>query len=233
MPSVKLDPWFPLTIDSRSISIPEPSFKLTTLLEARKTEFLEEDYDSEDQAIFSAQESSIKTVLSPQAVREDDWKHDPDWVQECVAHMMPAPSDATPMATSALQRELTSMLKEQEKAKSLKELGWFMPPDLIGDNLFQWVVELHSFEPDLPVAKDLATRYGSLSSSVIHLKADSFSEYSNVNSLVFEIRFPQSYPHSPPFFRILKPRFLPFIQGGGGHVTGGASSTYVICFTFN
>lgn len=33
-----------------------------------------------------------------------------------------------------------------------------------------------------------------------------------VNSLVFEIRFPSSFPHSPPFFRIIKPRFLPFFM---------------------
>ena len=33
-----------------------------------------------------------------------------------------------------------------------------------------------------------------------------------VNSLVFEIRFPAAFPHAPPFFRILKPRFLPFSQ---------------------
>ena len=42
-----------------------------------------------------------------------------------------------------------------------------------------------------------------------------------MNSLIFEIRFPPSFPNAPPFFRIIKPRFLPFIQGGGGHVTGG------------
>ena len=84
------------------------------------------------------------------------------------------------------------MLKEQDRATSLKELGWYMPPGFIEDNLYQWIVELHSFDKDLPIAKDLAQR--------------------KVNSLVFEIRFPPSFPHSPPFFRIIKPRFLPFIQ---------------------
>lgn len=42
-----------------------------------------------------------------------------------------------------------------------------------------------------------------------------------LNSIVFEIRFPSTFPLGPPFFRILKPRFLPFIRGGGGHITGG------------
>jgi ubiquitin-conjugating enzyme E2 Q len=76
-----------------------------------------------------------------------------------------------------------------------------MPEDFIGDNLFQWIVELHSFDEALPVSKDLKKHA--------------------LNSLVFEIRFPETFPHAPPFFRILKPRFLPFIQGGGGHITGG------------
>ncbi|KAJ7474937.1 hypothetical protein FB451DRAFT_1247033 [Mycena latifolia] len=41
------------------------------------------------------------------------------------------------------------------------------------------------------------------------------------------------YPIGPPFFRIITPRFLPFIQGGGGHVTGGAFSRAhrVDCFS--
>jgi ubiquitin-conjugating enzyme E2 Q len=44
-----------------------------------------------------------------------------------------------------------------------------------------------------------------------------------VNSLLMEIRFSDNFPLSPPFFRIVHPRFLPFIRGGGGHVTGGGS----------
>lgn len=36
-----------------------------------------------------------------------------------------------------------------------------------------------------------------------------------------EVDFPPTFPFSPPFFRILKPRLLPFMQHGGGHVTSG------------
>jgi len=95
------------------------------------------------------------------------------------------------------------MVKEQDAAASLKELGWYMPSEFNEDNLFQWIVEMHSFDPDLPIARDLAAK--------------------KLNSVIFEIRFPSTFPHAPPFFRILKPRFLPFIRGGGGHVTGGGS----------
>ncbi|KAF8880323.1 hypothetical protein BD779DRAFT_1676017 [Infundibulicybe gibba] len=44
-----------------------------------------------------------------------------------------------------------------------------------------------------------------------------------LNPIVFEICFPPTFPLSPLFFRILTPHFLPFIQGGGGHITGGGS----------
>ncbi|KAJ7782222.1 hypothetical protein DFH07DRAFT_935435 [Mycena maculata] len=33
-------------------------------------------------------------------------------------------------------------------------------------------------------------------------------------------RFPPMYPIGPPFFRIITPRFLPFMHSGSGHVTG-------------
>ena len=51
-----------------------------------------------------------------------------------------------------------------------------------------------------------------------------------------EIRFLPSFPHAPPFFRVIRPRFRPFmevgsrvlfafvlkcVQGGGGHITAG------------
>lgn len=97
----------------------------------------------------------------------DDWMHDAEWVSECVQHLLPAPADATRVATTTLQRELRAMLQEQDTAIAaarrgekgrLRDLGWYMPPGFIGDNLFQWIVELHSFESRLPIAQDLAAR---------------------------------------------------------------------------
>lgn len=157
IPTVKLDPKHPLTVGSRPISIPEPTYKLQILLEQRREELCEEGYDDEDLAIFSADEVPPSDRQAPQLV-EDDWVHDAEWVQACVEHMLPAPVDASPMATMALQKDLTAMLREQGQAKNLKELGWYMPQDFMSDNLFQWVVELHSFEPSLPIAKDIAAR---------------------------------------------------------------------------
>ena len=203
IPMVPMDPLHRVTIGGKNISIPLPEYKLEKLRRDRENEYMEEDPDEDDTSLFTdpAPTSSQPKGVTVNGTEEpnrpavrpaNDWKHDPDWVKETITHMMPAPVDSTSIATMALQRELNSMIKEQDRTTSLRELGWYMPPEFIEDNLYQWIVELHSFDKELPIAKDLAQR--------------------KVNSLVFEIRFPPSFPHSPPFFRILKPRFLPFIQ---------------------
>lgn len=113
-------------------------------------------------AVSSAFKGGSKSASSASARRKDDWKHDPAYVTSAIEHLMPPPFESTPSATMAVQRELKTMLKEQEKAEAssggLKELGWYMPPDLIGDNLFQWIVEMHSFDESLPIAKDLKNK---------------------------------------------------------------------------
>ena len=100
-----------------------------------------------------------------------------------------------------LNRELKTILKTQNSTP-LHELGWYINPELVS-NVYQWIVELHSFESSLPLAKDM--------------KAAGFT------SIVLEIRFGKDYPMSPPFVRVIRPRFLPFMSGGGGHVTGGGA----------
>ena len=146
------------------MKIPEPTWKLSKLLEQRHLEFRDQEFDAEDLAVLNApaevERSTTTEDAQPSQPRpEDDWEHDPEWVTACVQHMLPPPVDANTMAVSSVQRELTAMLKEQAKATSLRELGWYLPPDFVGDNLFQWIVELHSFDSALPVAKDLVARW--------------------------------------------------------------------------
>ncbi|KAH9475092.1 Ubiquitin-conjugating enzyme E2Q-like protein 1 [Psilocybe cubensis] len=227
VPFVRHDPAHRTTVSGKVIEIPDPSYKVISLLEARKTDYMHEDPDAEDMAIFELDPnkpkkssehnhydfdddddytvpvaSSSKSKV-PQQRQVDDWKHDAEYVTSTLENLLLPPFESSPSASMAIQRELKSMLKEQETAPSLKDLGWYMPPELIGDNLYQWIVEMHSLDPTLPIAKDM--------------------KQNNINSIIFEIRFPPTFPNSPPFFRIITPRFLPFIQGGGGHVTGGGS----------
>jgi ubiquitin-conjugating enzyme E2 Q len=115
--------------------------------------------------------------------------------------MLESPAYATPSATMRLNRELQSILKVQ-RSTPLQELGWYIDESLV-DNIYQWIVELHSFDPSLPLSKDL--------------------KEAGLTSVVLEIRFGKDYPHSPPFVRVVRPRFLPFMSGGGGHVTAGGA----------
>ncbi|KAL8679551.1 MAG: hypothetical protein Q9186_004171 [Xanthomendoza sp. 1 TL-2023] len=115
--------------------------------------------------------------------------------------LLQPPSFATPMATKALQRELNSTLKIQNSHPA-HELGWHIDRDVL-TNMYQWIIELHSFEAHLPLAKDLKAK--------------------GLTSVVLEVRFGKDYPMSPPFVRIIRPRFLSFMAGGGGHVTAGGA----------
>ena len=121
--------------------------------------------------------------------------------------LMPTPTYATSGTTKRLMKELQNLQKVQE-ATPLAELGWYIDTDKI-ENVYQWIVELHSFHTSevkgkkLPVADDMKKK--------------------GVTSIVLEVRFNKDFPYTPPYVRVIRPRFLGFNQGGGGHIVlGGA-----------
>lgn len=121
--------------------------------------------------------------------------------------VMPVPTYAQSVTTTRLMKELRSLQKTQNST-ALAELGWYIDTDKI-ENVYQWIVELHSFHifenkgAKLPLSKDMKKR--------------------NITSIVLEVNFNKDYPFSPPYVRVIRPRFLSLVQGGGGHiVTGGA-----------
>lgn len=114
---------------------------------------------------------------------------------------MNAPYYSTTTATRCLNGALLDLLNVQ-KNTPLHELGWFVDHDMI-KNMYQWIVELHSFDSTLPLAQDMKKQ--------------------GITSIVIEVRFGKDFPYSPPFVRVIRPRFLPFTQGGGGHVTAGGA----------
>ncbi|KAF2116221.1 hypothetical protein BDV96DRAFT_491785 [Lophiotrema nucula] len=111
------------------------------------------------------------------------------------------PAFAMPGATKRLLNDFKDLLKVQEMTPP-HELGWYMDPSQV-ENMYQWIVEMHSFDATLPLAKDMKAK--------------------GVKSVVLELRFGKDYPMSPPFVRVIRPRFLGFQQGGGGHVTAGGA----------
>ena len=111
------------------------------------------------------------------------------------------PSDASSTTTKTLLKALKETLKVQESTPA-HELGWYVHGDQI-ENVYQWIVEMHSFEETLPLAKDM--------------------KKAGLTSIVLELRFTNQFPFSPPFVRVIRPRFTPFLSGGGGHVTAGGA----------
>ena len=162
IPYVRLDPQNPLTTANRPVKVPEPSYRINQLLAQRNNEYIEVDYDADDMSVFKQGEAStagLSRAATQAVLDKDDWVHDPAWVSACTQQMLPPPVDSSTQATLALQKEMKAMLKEQSQATSLQELGWYMPQEFIGDNLYQWIVELHSFDKDIPIAKDMLARY--------------------------------------------------------------------------
>ncbi|TKA66024.1 hypothetical protein B0A49_10502 [Cryomyces minteri] len=115
--------------------------------------------------------------------------------------IMQEPSYATSGATQRLMQDFKSLCKIQ-KDTPLHELGWYINPENLS-NVYQWIVELHSFDPHLLLAVDMKKQ--------------------GIKSVVLELRFGKDYPMSPPFVRVIRPRFLSFMAGGGGHVTAGGA----------
>lgn len=111
------------------------------------------------------------------------------------------PAWASSAATRCLMRDFKALIKTQNE-QPLHELGWHIDEDKM-ENMYQWIVELHSFDPTLPLAQDMKKR--------------------GVKSVVLELRFGKDYPMVPPFVRVIRPRFLSFAAGGGGHVTAGGA----------
>lgn len=121
--------------------------------------------------------------------------------------LMPVPTYATPATTKRLLSELSALSKIQSSTLSAS-LGWSIDTAKL-DNVYQWIVELHSFHTF------------SIKNSPLPLVED--MKKSNATSIVLEIRFGPDFPFSPPYIRVIHPRFLPFTQGGGGHIViGGA-----------
>ncbi|PWW71776.1 hypothetical protein C7212DRAFT_360341 [Tuber magnatum] len=115
--------------------------------------------------------------------------------------LLPPPTYANPAGTRRLTADLHHLLSLQEKYP-LEELGFYMNPSSVS-NVYQWHIELHSFPPEIPLSTDLAAK--------------------SLSSVLLEFRFGPSFPMSPPFVRVVRPRFLTFAEGGGGHVTAGGA----------
>lgn len=162
---------------------------------------------TEDLSILLSDDEMCESPPGPSmqegAVPATDLKTDfrPGTLQDTSLPTLSPPQFATTSATKILQQHLQATIKTQERVP-LHELGWYVDPSLI-TTVYQWIAELHTFDPSLPLAKDL--------------------KETKQKSIVLELRFPRQFPMDPPLVRVIRPRFLQFAAGGGGHVTAGGS----------
>ena len=189
--------------------------KKARLSEEVEAVYLSDETDVEDLKVFLQEDEPLPTTGVATSATKGKSKEipistDPDPAKtDFIPHsldyntlpVLNPPTYATSLGTKTLQKELQATLKIQD-ATPAHELGWYIDRELIS-NVYQWIVELHSFEPHLPLAKDMKAQ--------------------GLKSIILELRFGASYPMSPPFVRVIRPRFLSFMQGGGGHVTAGGA----------
>src|SRR5690606_20937562 len=140
--------------------------------------------DSDNEFTSFIQKLESKAVAKPESsivfIRKVT-TFNPDLTDRSKLTFLPPPRTATIMTTRALSKELASIMHIQNTTAP-QELGWHIDGHAI-ENVYQWIVELHSFPLELPLAKDL-TAHG-------------------LQSVVLEIRFGKSYPMSPPFVRVV------------------------------
>ena len=117
---------------------------------------------------------------------------------------LPEPTwmSSSPGALKRLNYEIRQLQKMQDGFPDLRDLGWYINFSEIS-NVFHWIVEFHSFDNSLPLAQDMKQR--------------------DCESIVLELRFGAGFPISPPFVRVIRPRFKLFSQGGGGHILAGGA----------
>ncbi len=187
---------------SKAIPGKDKKIKLSKGGDAGDAILLSDDTDFEDlQVLISDDEEEQVKPVPPKAKEASMTDFVPGTLDHASLPLLEAPTYATPTGTKALQRELNGTLKIQD-SRPAHEIGWYIDRENV-NNMYQWIIELHSFESHLPLAKDLKAK--------------------GLTSVVTEVRFGKDYPMTPPFVRIIRPRFLSFMAGGGGHVTAGGA----------
>ncbi|CAI2168512.1 12375_t:CDS:10 [Funneliformis geosporum] len=114
--------------------------------------------------------------------------------------LLPIPAESSKGATQRICKELRTIIHKQSEPSN--DLGFFIDTNKLR-SVYQWVVQLTNFDSSLPLAQDMARN--------------------RVNSIDLEVRFAPDYPFVPPYVRVIRPRLLRFMDGGGGHVTAGGS----------
>ncbi|CAG8567783.1 8671_t:CDS:10 [Paraglomus occultum] len=114
--------------------------------------------------------------------------------------LLPLPEESSTTATRRICQELRVIINKQDDASN--DCGFYVNLEKL-KSVYQWVVEISNFDPSIPLAQDMIRH--------------------KVKAIELEVRFAPQYPFLPPYVRVIRPRLLRFMDGGGGHVTAGGS----------
>ncbi|KAI5478234.1 ubiquitin-conjugating enzyme E2 Q [Pseudohyphozyma bogoriensis] len=207
---IPLDRAHPITLNSASLIFPDLLPKLKAMneklaaandeLNLSDTELLKEPSivitdapKSKTRRGVGPSSSRVEAAAAPVAKEKDTFVPCGENILSFV-RVLPPPARPNAGAVRNITLEVNNIIAEQEKVGPTKA-GFYLDLERSNDSIFTWILEIPrgSLDPTLPLVKDMVAK--------------------NVTSLLFEIRFPESFPFSPPFFRLVYPRFLPFIQG--------------------
>ena len=142
----------------------------------------------------------IDKNITNEDVDDDEYYFDVGFIKRSTTSS-PPPSMSSISATSSIQKELKKMV---EYRNSISKRCWDFDP-LNVSNIYCLTIFLNHFDVKLPLSKDMMVK----------------GIYER--GIELEIRFGPDFPMTPPFVRIVRPRLLQFMNGGGGHVTAGGS----------
>lgn len=149
-------------------------------------------------------QTQLPVITKPKSKTASATDFEPGTLDFSKLPLMPLPSYAVSGTTKSLMRQLKDLQKVLDTS-ALPDLGWYIDTEKI-ENVYQWIVELHSFhviDPKLPLVADMKKM--------------------KLKSIVLEIRFNKDFPFTPPYVRVIRPRFLTRMQGGGGHIVMGGA----------
>ncbi|XP_032625405.1 ubiquitin-conjugating enzyme E2Q-like protein 1 [Chelonoidis abingdonii] len=107
----------------------------------------------------------------------------------CSAQMVPPPSGSAPLAPLGRQQHCTQV-RSRRLMKELQDIARlsdrFISVELVDDSLFDWNVKLHQVDKDSVLWQDM--------------------KETNTEFILLNLTFPDNFPFSPPFMRVLSPR---------------------------
>jgi ubiquitin-conjugating enzyme E2 Q len=170
-----MDPRYPVVLSRKPISIPDDIAKFTGM-----------EIDCDDDPFSMSDQDILKAVSASQVMEiSDDDDEEMEMARKKKAQALekqrenyvpfapkvlknlrtlPPPRSAAGSATMYLSREVKAIMATQAKS-SPQELGFYFDPSTTNDNLFHWIVEMLSFDSDLPIARDMADKGVSVSPS--------------------------------------------------------------------